>query len=65
MEKITLEEALKLPGLYPITQHPDYQMDIAYDIDDVKDLIKEIYKSFEENREYSEAEIASWNGMGK
>ena len=37
---------------YPITQHPDYQNDKAYDIDDVKDMIrKALIVGFQEGEE--------------
>ena len=62
MEKITLEEALK--KVEKLREADYWNSDTCYKTD-VEDLVEKIYKSFEENREYSEAEIASWNGMGK
>ena len=39
-EKIT--KMFRELGSYPITQHPDYQQDIAFDIDDIVELFEEI-----------------------
>ena len=37
-EKLTQE--LEALGSFPITQHPDYEQDTAYDIDDIIELLE-------------------------
>jgi len=37
-----LYASMKELGLYPITQHPSYEEDLAYDIDDVIELMETI-----------------------
>lgn len=62
MAKITLTEALKKVEQLP---DADYWMTDTCHKSAVEDLIQEIFKNFEDNRVYSQAEIDSWNGMGK
>ena len=40
-----LIQKMKDMGAYPITQHPDYEQDIAFDIDDICDLLVSLKKS--------------------
>jgi len=35
-----LIEMLELQGSFPITQHPDYEQDTAFDIDDIIELLE-------------------------
>ncbi|TET88540.1 MAG: hypothetical protein E3J96_03140 [Sulfurovum sp.] len=43
------EELLKQKDIIPIEQHPDYHNDIAYDIDDVLDIINDFESRICEN----------------
>jgi len=45
------EELLKQKDIIPIVQHPDYKNDIAYDIDDVLDIINDFESRICENFE--------------
>jgi len=48
-----LRESLRKIGIHPITQHPDYEYDLAYDIDDIVDYIEHL----KANGEYKELDI--------
>ena len=37
-----LIQKMKDIGCYPITQHPDYEQDMAFDIDDIIELIESL-----------------------
>jgi len=37
-----LRESLRKIGIRPIVQHPDYEHDLAYDIDDIVDYIEHL-----------------------
>lgn len=43
------EQMIDKYNIYPITQHPDYQQDLAYDIDDVIDIINDFQSRTCEN----------------
>lgn len=53
MEEIRIAEAkviremMEKLGCVPITQHPDYEQDVAYDIDDIAELVASLTKEQE------------------
>jgi len=37
---LKLIEEMKKYGIFPITQHPDYQVDVAFDVDDIVEFLE-------------------------